>query len=148
MLAAFLKYRIRFRDQAVRLAIRQLVIDFLGDKADKGVQQPEGFLQDIQKQADRTALDLPVLGVETMLGILDVPVAEVVPEEIIAGLGCLVVTVTLDCLTGILHGLVQLVVDPLVHRGQLNLRDIHQLCAIKALQQEPCGVPDLVREIP
>src|SRR5699024_7765903 len=61
---------------------RQVGINLLSDERDKRVQQTERVFKNEQQHAERAALLFRVLAVQSGLGKLDVPIAEIVPHKI------------------------------------------------------------------
>ena len=61
------------------------------------MEQTQAFLQHIQQHRDRPILFGIITVAEGKLGGLHVPVAEVVPKELVECLGTVVVAVALQC---------------------------------------------------
>ena len=60
----------------------QALPEFLGDEGHEGVQQPQGVVQHLQQHRQRRGAGA---GLEADLGQLDIPVAELAPDEIMDG---------------------------------------------------------------
>ena len=117
---------------------RHVVPDLLGDKRHKRVHQANGGIE----HKDQVALRLQTaLALQAGLGDLDVPVADLVPEELLHAAGHVAKGVVLDTLGDHLHGLGQAAEHPGVGR---RLHDgLAGRVALHVHKQEAAGVPDL-----
>ncbi len=116
---------------------------FLGDKGNYGVEHDQGFPQNLQKAGSCIVRRLaPAL--QLRLYHLQIPVAELVPHELIQFMGRVVETVFIQGGGHVFLDLFQTVQDPAVGKpiglGRGKLRDLF----IQVHEREPGRVPDLV----
>src|ERR1700741_1280139 len=79
---------------------------------------------------------------------LDIPVAEIVPEEVIQGLHCSMKLVGIDCGIEISCGVVQSRNDPAIVKRSAWSENLRLNCsAFRVEQAKPRGIPDLVRKV-
>ena len=131
-----------------RLGLRQLLVDLFGHEGQKRVKQPERLLEDPQQQGYLAVLLRLVLAIQDQLARFEVPVAEVIPEELVRPLCRVVEAVLLEGGAGGLHAAVQAVQDPPVHGVEASgrLRVGGEGPTFEVHEQEARGVPDLVGE--
>ncbi len=126
-------------------AVRQGLPDLLGDEGHEGVEQLEHLGQDIAQHLLGPLLAVLVLPLEAGLGQLDIPVAVVVPDEVVDLLGGHPQLIPVHVLGDLPHGPVQPGQDPLV----LQLQLLGQGTPVdgQVHHQEAAGVPQLVGEV-
>ena len=123
----------------------QSLPDLLGDEGHEGVQELEHVGEHIAQHLLSPDLAVLVLPLQAGLGQLDIPVAVVVPDEVIDLLGGHTQLIPVHVVGDLRDDPVELGENPLVLQlqllGQLTLVDgqVHH--------QEAAGVPDLVGEV-
>ena len=119
--------------------------DLLGEEGHKGVKELEDMGEDIAQDLLSVDFCLGVLPLKAGFGELDIPVAIVVPDEIVHLLGCHAQLVLVHILRDLGDDRVELGEDPLV----LQLQVLGQLTPVdgEIHHQEAGGVPDLIGEV-
>ncbi len=125
----------------------QFLVDLFGDEREDRVHQLEAVLQDVNQQGDRPVLLRLVLAVEGEFGRLDVPVAEIVPEELVDALSGVVEPVDLQGLPDLGDGCVETVKNPLVHVFQYDGIQRLESASFQVHEDVPGGVPHLVGKL-
>ena len=125
--------------------MRQRLPDFLGNKGHEGMQQLENIGQNTAQHLLRVDLGRLVVALEAGLGQLDIPVAVVVPDEIVYLLGSHAQLVFVHILGDLGDDGVELGQNPLV----LQLQPLGQLARVdgQVHHQEAAGVPNLVGKV-
>src|SRR5690606_28035611 len=132
---------------------RDLLPELLGDERDQRVRQPQARLEDLEQGAPRGALaSLARIG-ELDLGGFDVPVAVLVPDELVDRPGneveAVVGIVALDL--GGHPGEARR--DPAIERGEIEMavgripRPEPAIASLAVHEHEAGGVPELVAEV-
>ena len=123
----------------------QSLPDLLGDEGHEGVQQLEHVGEDVAQNLLGPDLAVLVVALEAGLGQLDIPVAVVIPNEVVDLLRGHAQLVLVHVLGDLADGTVELGEDPLV----LQLQLLGQLALVdgQVHHQEAAGVPDLVGKV-
>ena len=132
--------------------VRQLLPERLGDERHERVQETDGALHGV---GERLRDSLSLRGGATLphLGRLDVPVAELGPDELANRLARLAVLMRLHQAVGVLDGGVEAAEDPAVGQGELAAGTRGAVVAHDDLrladrpQREAGRVPELVGEV-
>ena len=123
---------------------------FLSDERDEGVQQAQQHLQDAQQGLQGAALARRACAgvVQGVFGQLHIPVAILVPSELVQGLGSQVESVIGEALRCLFDGQGQPGVDPAFRQAQ-GLRPVPQGrgVGVRVHQRVAGGVPELVAEV-
>ncbi len=129
-------------------SLRQALPDFFSDERHERMRQAQGHFQHAYQGATGAALafDRRVFVPQHWLGQFQVPVAILVPDELVECLGCQVEAELVELAGHFGFGALQLRDDPAI--GQRQLVGLPVLAAILALVQHVAGgVPDLVTEV-
>ncbi len=133
-----------------------LLPEFFGDERDQRVREAQDGFQRADQRAARGALLRFAAGLDLHLGDLQVPVAELVPDEFVDGLGDVVETVVLEAPGDFRLHLLQGGDDPAVGLAELQVAAVAvglgvvreaAVVAFAVHQHEAAGVPELVAEI-
>src|SRR5450830_474065 len=127
---------------------RQALPDFLGDERHERMRQAQGHFQHAHQGATGAALafDRRVFVPQHRLGEFQVPVAILVPDELVQGLGGQVETELVELAGHFGFGALQLRDDPAISQGQLV--GFAVLAAVFTLVEHVArGIPDLVAEV-
>ena len=119
----------------------QVLPDLLGDEGHERVEEP----QDAVERVGEHGLGRRVPFAQPDLGELDVPVAELVPDEMVDEIGRLVELVVSEARVERGRDRAQPAADPAVGERELGLPDLGTL-GLEVHQDEARGVPDLVGE--
>ena len=98
---------------------RQVLPDLLGDEGHERMEEPQDAVEGVGQDGLGRAVAFP----EPDLGELDVPVAELVPDEVVDEVGRLVELVLLQARVELRRDLGQAAPDPAVGERQLGLPD-------------------------
>ena len=127
----------------------ELLPDLLGDKGHVGVEELEGFIQDVHQGLLGYSPSDFIGMIEIELDQLQVPVTQLVPDKVVDELSPLVKSVFLQGPCGLGDGPVEPSQDPFI-RGTA-LCQVYPLTVVAIIFQvhcgEPCRVPDLVGEV-
>ncbi|CDN46068.1 Uncharacterized protein BN871_KJ_00010 [Paenibacillus sp. P22] len=128
--------------------MRQMLPDFLADERHERMDQALRPVQHVGEHGLRRLFGVGILTVQIQLGNLDVPVAQIVPDEIVQQAACFAEVVGVDQSRHIARGLVQTMQDPAVGRAERNSYiDIIIIETFQIHQGEAGSVPDLVGEV-
>lgn len=115
------------------------------------MQESQGSLQHVEQGVHGLVHHVPVLLFpENALARLDIDVAEVVHEEVVEGNGGVSEVVVVELGVEVLDGLVQLVQDPFVDKGQVVLEHhgrVEGEFRFEVAQDEFAAVPDFIAEL-
>ena len=121
--------------------------DLLGDKGHEGMHQPEHPVKHEEQDLLGSALAALVFAVETGLGQLDIPVAVVVPDEVIDLLDRHAKLKLIQILCDLAGDAVELGENPAISDFQFLLRGQLVLFHAEVHQHETAGVPELVGKV-
>ncbi len=128
---------------------RHALPQLLGDKRDERVRQAEDRFEHAHQSPSRRALPCRVAVGELDLGEFDVPVAILVPHELVYHPGRQVEAIPFQVRRNLRFGFLQPADDPPVGERQLHLLTLVEsdVLAGDVHQHEACGVPQLVAEV-
>ena len=144
MAAFFAGARGRVIDRSAR--IRKESVDFLGDERKVRMQESERFLEHGKQHRHGAVHFSLVAGAERKLRGFYVPVAEIVPEELVERLSAVVVAVGIERVAAGFRRRVEPVVNPAVKLGKFISRHGDDLATFEVSENIAGSVPDLVRE--
>ena len=110
------------------------------------MHKAHGGLQDIHKDRNLKILLIFASMEHLLLACFYVPVAEIIPEEGIDGLGCIIEVILLHSLFNGKGCIVKTGIDPSVSQAKLCLVDLDHVPSLKIHQKESGCIPDLVGE--
>jgi hypothetical protein len=124
--------------------------DLLRDEWHQRVQQAQRHLEHLEQRAPRAALPGSARGRRLQHGLreLEVPVAELVPHELVGGLCGEVEAVGVELLPHRRNRRAEVRADPAVRDRQLRVAGETAFNGLGVHQHEPRSVPDLVAEVP
>ncbi len=103
-------------DQFVFMAIPHHMPQLFGDEGHQGMQQAQRAVEDVVHHAEHLRAPGGIVTVKNHLGIFDVPIAVLVPQELVEHVGGIIEAAALEVGLAIDHGLVQQRQDVLVVR--------------------------------
>ena len=123
-----------------------LLPQLFGDERDHRVGQPQDGFEHADQRAAGAALLGGVARLDLHLRDLQVPVAELVPDELVDRGGDVVQAVLGEALGHVGFGALERRDDPVVGRGE-GVVLLGEILAFAVHQHEPRGVPELVAEV-